>query len=255
MITKTNGLIVLMMLMPLQAFSMHIMEGYLPAQWSLVWTLVFIPFMIAGIKSVRQQLTLSPERRMLLAMVVAFAFVLSSLKLPSVTGSSSHATGMGFGTALVGPMVMSVVGCIVLLFQVFLLAHGGITTLGANAFAMACVGPIITFVVFKALQKGRCSLRVALFSATVVGNLATYVVTSIQLAVAHPDASSGMWGAFLKFIGIFGMTQVPVAIIEGLLTVMVINILVQNDFIKESSVFSITSIKSFKKKGLVHENS
>ncbi|MBR8535137.1 energy-coupling factor ABC transporter permease [Carboxylicivirga sediminis] len=253
MITKANWLVLLMVLMPLQAFGMHIMEGYLPAQWSLAWSVVFIPFLLLGIKSVRQQLAQSPERRMILAMVVAFAFVLSSLKLPSVTGSSSHATGMGFGAALVGPMAMSVVGCIVLLFQVFLLAHGGITTLGANAFAMACVGPIITVLVFKILKKSRCSLRVALFFATVIGNLATYMVTSVQLALAHPDASSGVWGAFLKFIGIFGLTQVPVAIVEGLLTVMVINILVQNDFIKASSIFSMNSVKSFKKKGLAHE--
>lgn len=244
----------LIMLMPIQVFGMHIMEGYLPARWSVIWSVVFIPFLLLGIKSVRQQLTQASEQRMILAMVVAFAFVLSSLKLPSVTGSSSHATGMGFGTALVGPMAMSVVGCIVLLFQVFLLAHGGITTLGANAFAMACVGPIITFVVFKALQKSKCSMRVALFLATVIGNMATYLVTSLQLALAHPDSVSGVGGAFLKFIGIFGITQVPVAIVEGLLTVMVINILVQNDFIKESSVFSLSSIKLVKKKGLAHEN-
>lgn len=252
--TKTNWLVLLMVLLPLPAFSMHIMEGYLPAQWSIAWSVVFLPFLLAGIKSVRRQLMQAPERRMILAMVVAFAFVLSSLKLPSVTGSSSHATGMGFGTALVGPMAMSVVGCIVLLFQVFLLAHGGITTLGANAFAMACAGPIITFVVFKALQKSKCSLRVALFAATVIGNLATYVVTSVQLALAHPDSVSGFQGAFVKFIGIFGVTQVPVAIVEGLLTVIVVNILVQNDFVKESSIFSLSSIKDFGKKNLAHEN-
>ncbi len=252
--TKKNLLILFIVLLPLQAFGMHIMEGYLPAQWSVIWSIVFIPFLFLGVKSVRQQLAQAPERRMILAMVVAFAFVLSSLKLPSVTGSSSHATGMGFGTALVGPMAMSVVGCIVLLFQVFLLAHGGITTLGANAFAMACVGPIITFIVFKALQKSKCSLRIALFTATVIGNLATYVVTSIQLALAHPDSVSGFQGAFIKFIGIFGVTQVPVAIVEGLLTVIVINVLVQNDFIKESTIFSLSSIKGFGKNKLAHES-
>ena len=254
MMTKKNLLILFIVLLPLQAFGMHIMEGYLPASWSLLWSIVFIPFLFLGVKSVGQQLAHTPERRMILAMVVAFAFVLSSLKLPSVTGSSSHATGMGFGTALAGPMAMSVVGCIVLLFQVFLLAHGGITTLGANAFAMACAGPIITFTVFKVLQKCKCSLRVALFLATVIGNLATYVVTSVQLALAHPDSVSGFWGAFIKFIGIFGITQVPVAIVEGLLTVIVINILVQNDFIKESGIFSLNSIKQFGKKKLAHEN-
>ena len=35
-----------------------------------------------------------------------------------------------------------VMGVIVLLFQAILLAHGGITTLGANTFSMAIVGPV-----------------------------------------------------------------------------------------------------------------
>ncbi len=61
-------------------------------------------------------------------------FVLSALKIPSVTGSCSHPTGVGLGAIMFGPSVMFVLGTIVLIFQALLLAHGGITTLGANAF-------------------------------------------------------------------------------------------------------------------------
>lgn len=248
---KYLGMLVLLVI-SMPAFSMHIMEGYLPVNWSITWTLAFVPFFLMGLKSIQSLIKQAPEKRMVLAMVVAFAFVLSSLKLPSVTGSSSHATGMGFGTALVGPGAMSIVGTIVLLFQVFLLAHGGITTLGANAFAMALTGPVVTYLVFKGFRKGGASVRMALFSGAVLGNLATYLVTSVQLALAHPDASSGVGGAFVKFIGIFGVTQVPVAIVEGLLTVMVINVLVSNDFMKESELFSIRSFKRLKVKGAAH---
>ncbi|MBK3518072.1 energy-coupling factor ABC transporter permease [Carboxylicivirga sp. N1Y132] len=231
---------------------MHIMEGYLPLEWSVVWSLVFIPFIIVGTKSIKQLIAQSPEKRMVLAMVVAFAFVLSSLKMPSVTGSSSHATGMAFGTALVGPSSMGIVGTIVLLFQVFLLAHGGITTLGANAFAMAFIGPVVSYIVFKVLKKSGIKFRISLFSAAVIGNLATYVFTSLQLALAHPDASSGIGGAFIKFIGIFGLTQVPVAIVEGLLTVMVVNLLIGNDFVKESELFSFKAFSQIKTRGVAH---
>ena len=66
-------------------------------------------------------------------------FVLSALKIPSLTGSCSHPTGVGLGAILFGPSVMSVLGTIILLFQSLLLAHGGLTTLGANAFSMAIV--------------------------------------------------------------------------------------------------------------------
>jgi cobalt/nickel transport system permease protein len=65
----------------------------------------------------------------------------------------------------------------------------------------------------------------AIFCAAALGDLATYVVTSFQLALAFPDAASGVTGAFVKFAAIFAVTQVPLAIAEGLLTVVVINAL------------------------------
>ena len=246
--TKKNFYLLILLLIPAQAFGMHIMEGYLPVKWSIIWSLAFLPFFVIGLRSIRHLISQTPEKRMVLAMVVAFAFVLSSLKLPSVTGSSSHATGMGFGAALLGPASMGVVGTVVLLFQVFLLAHGGLTTLGANAFAMALAGPAVTYFIYRVMKKAGLSLRVALFSAAVLGNLATYAVTSVQLALAHPDKASGFIGAFGKFAGIFGVTQVPVALVEGLLTHMVINVLISNDFIKESELFSIKGLTGFKRR-------
>jgi cobalt/nickel transport system permease protein len=48
---------------------------------------------------------------------------------------------------------MSLIGCIVLLFQAVLLAHGGLTTLGANTFSMAVVGPFVAFGVYKLINK------------------------------------------------------------------------------------------------------
>jgi len=245
--------LLLLLLIPMEGFSMHIMEGYLPVKWSIIWSVVFLPFFIWGLRGVKQLIAQTPEKRMVLAMVVAFAFVLSSLKLPSVTGSSSHATGMGFGTALVGPASMGIVGTIVLLFQVFLLAHGGLTTLGANAFAMALVGPVVTWLLYQGLKRSGVSFRWSLFSAAVLGNLATYVVTSVQLALAHPDAVSGIGGAFSKFIGIFGITQMPVAIVEGILTVMVMNVLVSNGFVHIDQLFSKKGLVGFKSKEVYHD--
>ena len=62
-------------------------------------------------------------------MAAAFIFVISSLKIPSVTGSCSHMTGTALGAILFGASPVAVLGIIVLLFQAILLAHGGLTTL------------------------------------------------------------------------------------------------------------------------------
>lgn len=117
---------------------------------------------------------------------------------------------------------MAVLGLIVLLFQAILLAHGGLTTLGANTFSMAIVGPFVSYGVWALCKKLKINKRVAVFLAAALGDLLTYIVTSIQLALAHPSPTGGFGASFVEFIGIFAITQVPLAIVEGLLTVVVI---------------------------------
>lgn len=205
------------------AYAMHIMEGFLPVGWAIFWWVVTIPFLIMGMRSVRKVIKENPEAKMMLGLAGAFAFVLSALKIPSVTGSSSHPTGVGLGTILFGPLVMTVLGTIVLLFQSLLLAHGGLTTLGANAFSMAVVGPFIVYAIFKTGMKLNISFSVIVFLAAMFGDLGTYLVTSLQLALAFPSEVGGVVTSLKKFIGIFAFTQVPLAISEGLLTVLVMN--------------------------------
>lgn len=200
---------------------MHIMEGYLPAAHAAAWTAVTAPVVIYGSVRLLRTMRRHPETRLLLAACGAYSLVLSALKLPSVTGSSSHPTGTGLGSILFGPSVMTVLGTVVLLFQALLLAHGGLTTLGANAFAMAVVGPFAAFAVFRGLRGLFAPMAVAVFFAAAIGNLATYATTSLQLALAFPDPAGGISASFVKFAGIFAITQIPLAIVEGLLTVVV----------------------------------
>jgi cobalt/nickel transport system permease protein len=207
---------------PAPAQAMHIMEGFLPVQWAAFWWAVSLPFLIVGWRSLTQIARQNPELKPLLALAGAFTFVLSALKIPSVTGSCSHPTGTGLGAIVFGPSVMTVLGSIVLLFQALLLAHGGLTTLGANLFSMAIVGPYVAYGIYYLLLK-LGSQKLAIFLAAALGDLLTYIVTSIQLALAFPAAQGGIMAAFLKFAGIFAITQIPLAIAEGLLTVLVWN--------------------------------
>ena len=204
---------------------MHIMEGYLPIEHALGWTAVSAPFVGYGLHIVRKRLRDNPEQRMLLGVAAAFTFVLSALKLPSVTGSCSHPTGTGLGAMLFGPWAMAPIGLVVLLFQALLLAHGGLTTLGANLFSMAIVGPFVAAGIFRAARGLRLSLAVSVFLAASLSDLMTYVTTSAQLAWAFPDPLGGFVMSFAKFASLFAITQIPLAISEGLLTVLVFNAL------------------------------
>lgn len=204
---------------------MHIMEGYLPVKHAIGWFAASTPFVVAGAIRLKRIVAERPQAKMTLAAAGAFTFVLSALKMPSVTGSCSHPTGTGLGAVIFGPAVMAVLGTIVLLFQALLLAHGGLTTLGANVFSMAIVGPWVSWFVWRQAQMVGASTAVGVFLAAALGDLATYATTSVQLALAYPDPASGIIGAVLKFGGIYAVTQIPLSIAEGLLTVVVMNAL------------------------------
>lgn len=233
---------IVLLFIPKQAYAMHIMEGFLPAKWAIFWFALCLPFLIIGLRSIRKSIKDHPESKMLLGLSGAFAFVLSALKIPSVTGSCSHPTGVGLGTILFGPFVMSVMGSIVLLFQALLLAHGGLTTLGANIFSMAIVGPFIAYGIFKGATKLGLSFSIAVFLAAMFGDLGTYVVTSFQLALAFPSEVGGFFASFQKFSGIFALTQIPLAVSEGLLTVIVMNFL-QKYNVRELINLNILKVK------------
>jgi len=204
---------------------MHIMEGFLPAKHCIGWGVASAPFVGYGLFTIKKRIEEKPEQRMLLGVATAYTFVLSALKMPSVTGSCSHPTGTGLGAILFGPAAMAPIGLVVLLFQALLLAHGGLTTLGANVFSMAIVGPFAAFAVYRLSRMVKLPFSVCIFLASAIGDLLTYVTTSIQLALAFPDPVGGFTASFLKFAGIFALTQVPLAISEGLLTVVVFNAL------------------------------
>lgn len=204
------------------ANAMHIMEGYLPPEYCIMWAVVCLPFLIGGYLAINKTLKFNRRAVTLLAMSGAFVFLLSSLKIPSVTGSCSHMTGTGLGAILFGPVAMSVLGIIVLLFQAVLLAHGGLTTLGANTFSMAIAGPFVSYAVYKMASKMGLSRLVSVFLAASIGDLVTYCVTSFQLAMAYPSEVGGMLVSFEKFMTIFALTQIPLAIIEGLITVIIV---------------------------------
>lgn len=189
----------------------------MPASHAIGWGVAATPFVVYGAYRVNQQIKQQPETKLLLAAAGAFSFVLSAIKIPSVTGSSSHPTGTGLGAVLFKPPVMAFMATIVLTFQALLLAHGGITTLGANVFSMGVVGPWVAYLFW--LFTRRMGTSVGIFCAAFFGNLSTYAVTALQLAAAHHAA--GFLNSAGTFLALYAPTQIPLSVVEGLVTVVI----------------------------------
>lgn len=204
---------------------MHIMEGFLPTPWWEIWWAITIPIIAYGIYQLSKIARKNPEAKPLLALMGAFIFVVSALKLPSFFGSSSHPTGSGLAAVVFGPAIASVLSLIALIFQSTLLAHGGLTTLGANVFSMGIIGPVVAWITWMVCKKTRVPTQAGVFLAVALSDLFTYVTTSLQLALAFP--ATGFTQAFLQFAGIFAVTQIPLAIGEGILAVFIFEFLIK----------------------------
>jgi len=224
---------------------MHIMEGFLPLYWCVLWYAISLPVVAYGAYKMNIMIKENREILPLLAVSGAFIFVLSSLKMPSVTGSCSHPTGTGIGAILFGPWITSVLSTVVLIFQAVFLAHGGLTTLGANTFSMGIVGPTVGYLVFKTCRKQNVNLYLTVFLAALFADWFTYIVTSIELALAFPAASGGLLASLKAFMGVFAITQIPLAIVEGAVSALLFKYIVQlrGDVLLKLNVASQDTIK------------
>ncbi|MDI9633407.1 MAG: energy-coupling factor ABC transporter permease [Methanolinea sp.] len=205
---------------------MHIMEGFLPLHWAAFWWAIAVPCVGLGVYRLRQALSADREALPLLGVTGGFIFILSSLKLPSVTGSCSHPTGTGLSAVCFGPFVTSVICTIVLLFQSLFLAHGGLSTLGANIVSMGVAGPLAGWAIYRALKDTPVGMYLTVFLASSLADIVTYVVTSLELALAYPAEVGGIASSFTVFLAIFAVTQVPLAIVEGVVLALVFKYIV-----------------------------
>jgi cobalt/nickel transport system permease protein len=225
---------------------MHIMEGFLPWQWCLVWWIVALPCLCFGVHQLKKILAADREALPLLGVTGGFIFILSSLKLPSVTGSCSHPTGTGLSTISFGPWITAIVCAIVLLFQSLFLAHGGLSVLGANIVSMGIIGPFVGYTIYRLLRDTSINIYVTIFLATALADVFTYVTTSIELALAYPAEAGGFTTSFILFLGIFAVTQIPLAIVEGIVLALVFKYIValKPDILIRLKIFSEARINA-----------
>jgi cobalt/nickel transport system permease protein len=207
------------------AFAMHISEGILPFSWALLWYLAVIPFVALGAGRLkvlaRDDLSLKP----LVGLLAAVVFIISCMPIPVPTaGTCSHPCGTGVAAILVGPLVSVVIAAVALLIQALFLAHGGLSTLGANTFSMGVVGSFLGWIAFRGVRGMGGSLAVSGFIAGVLADWGTYATTSFILA-AGIRGDAPLLPLFIRVVVAFIPTQLPLGILEGVITAGMVTLL------------------------------
>lgn len=200
------------------AWAMHISEGILPLKWAALWYLAAIPFLIKGIFDIKKKSKIIPSFKPLLGLMGALVFVISCMPVPVPTaGTCSHPAGTGISAILIGPIMSIFVTSIALFIQALFLAHGGITTWGADIVSMGIAGSFAGYIAFKVLRKFNLPLFICGFAAGLLADWATYLTTSYELASAL-HGSKPMFPIFCTILIAFIPTQLPLGILEGVMT-------------------------------------
>lgn len=200
------------------AFAMHISEGILPMKWAALWYLIAIPFLLKGIVDIKKKAKENLNLKPFLGLLGAVVFVISCMPIPVPTaGTCSHPAGTGISAVLIGPVLSIFVASIALLIQALFLAHGGITTWGADIASMGIAGSFAAYFAFKLLRKVRAPLFLCGFAAGLLADWATYLTTSFELASALHGVKP-LSSLFMAILIAFIPTQLPLGILEGFLT-------------------------------------
>jgi cobalt/nickel transport system permease protein len=224
------------------ANAMHISEGILPASWAGLWFLLATPFVALGLRQMVRKKQIDPSYIPLVGIFGAAVFVFSCFPIPvPIAGSTSHPAGTGLSAIILGPLPSVVIAFISLLLQALFLAHGGLTTLGANTFSMGVIGSFSGYAAFFLVRKGGGSLFWGGFAAGVVADLSTYFGTSFIMALAlhgdHPFRSV-LGQIYIAFMP----TQIPLCLLEGVVGGLILSYVARHrpDLLQRSGLLKVT---------------
>lgn len=207
------------------AYAMHISEGILPFNWAALWFAVSLPFVAYGLMRLKKISATDLSFKPLVGLMAAVVFIISCMPVPVPTvGTCSHPCGTGISGILLGPSISIVITAAALLIQALFLAHGGLSTMGADITSMGVVGSFAGYLTFRGMRAIKANIAVAAFAAGLLADWATYMTTSVELA-SGIRGDSPFVPLFWKILVAFIPTQLPLGILEGAITAGMVAVL------------------------------
>jgi cobalt/nickel transport system permease protein len=204
--------------LPQVARAMHLADGILPASSCLGWGVGAAAAVALSVARFDRARLRDPQLAPLVAMMGAAVFAISCMPVPVPwVGTCSHPCGTGLAAILVGPLSTILLTAVALLLQAIFLAHGGLTTLGADIMSMGVVGGLAGYCVFHVSRRAGLSLFASAFIAGVLSDWATYATTALELAIGLGQVGSRA-SLFGQVSLAFAPTQLPLGLLEGVLT-------------------------------------
>ena len=200
--------------MPTAPIAMHIPDGFLSVQVSIVLWLVTI--LVIGYALKRVSADLGERQVPIMGVLAAAIFAGQMLNFAIAGGTSGHLIGAAITTVLLGPWASMLVLTCVISIQAFLFQDGGLLVLGANIYNMAIVGVAVAYMVFRTVHKLARGKTWGLYAG---GFMAAWVSVEVAaLGTALELSLSGISPANIA-IPAMGGIHALIGVGEGLITV------------------------------------
>lgn len=191
---------------------MHISEGVLSPEMVITGWIGAIPILVFSLKTIKS------HQLPRIALFSSLFFVISFIHVP-LGPTSAHLSLNGLLGLFLGLGVFPAL-FIALLFQALFFQYGGITVLGLNTLIMG-IPPYLSYLFFaRRLNSSRRA--VTLISAFATGSfsfLGSVILLSLITYLSNPK--------FYLFSGVLIITQLPMALVEGLITAFTVMFLKQ----------------------------
>lgn len=161
---------------------MHIPDNYLSPQTCAVMFLAAAPVVVYSVKKVKVRLKEKKELAPMLGVAASLSFLMMMFNVPIPGGTTGHAVGGTLLAILIGPDAACIAVATALFLQAFLFGDGGILSLGANIFNMACVMPYVGYFIYSFFRKkGRDGIGAIIGSYLGINTAALFVGIELGL--------------------------------------------------------------------------
>ncbi|WP_320034961.1 cobalt transporter CbiM [Halarcobacter sp.] len=187
---------------------MHISDGILSSEVAITTAVIGAGLVIYSLKNLKN------KNIALVAAMSAIFFIASFIHIP-LGPVQIHLVLIGIIGILIGPCVFLSV-LIALLFQATLLGYGGITSLGANLIIMS----LPAFITYLFVKKGFFNLLEEKIKYFVIGFFPVLLATFLLALILALSKEEYFYASLTIFLA-----NVPAMVIEGLITIFLINYL------------------------------
>lgn len=187
---------------------MHISDGILTSEVVIVTSIISLGFLLYSLKNLKN------SNIALVSSMSAVFFIASFIHIP-LGPTQIHLVLIGIIGILLGSQVFVSI-LIALLLQATLLGYGGLTSLGANLFIMA----LPSYLIYLIVKKGLLNFLSDKLKYFAIGFLSVFLATIFLALILSLAKDEYLYASYTIIFA-----NIPAMIIEGLVTLFLINYL------------------------------